>query len=219
MAKILIADDHPLFREALRQVLTTAFDGGKDPWRAVEVGDFKQADAAIADDDSFDLVLLDLWMPGVNGFSGLIALRDKAPATPIIVISSSSDRETVRQIMKFGAMGFIPKTAPMPVMAQAIRTVLAGRTYWPPEATSETAAAPGERIKPDMIAALTDRQLTVLHLLVDGKPNKQIAYELGISPITVKAHVTAILRKLGVQSRAQAIVMARKLQSKEAGGR
>jgi DNA-binding NarL/FixJ family response regulator len=217
MARILIADDHPLFREALRQVLAATFEG-KDAWRAVEVGDFKQAEAAIADDDSYDLVLLDLWMPGVNGFSGLIALRGKAPATPIIVISSSSDRETVRQTMKFGAMGFIPKTAPMAVMAQAIQTVLAGRTYWPAEATSDPAPAAGGRAKPETIAALTDRQLTVLHLLVDGKPNKQIAYELDISPITVKAHVTAILRKLGVQSRAQAIVLARKQQSKDSGG-
>ena len=204
MFKILIADDHPLFREAVRDVVGHIM--AARGWEHVcqEATETKALFAAVDEDDDFDLILLDLVMPGSNGMSDLVALRDAAPGTPIVVISSASDAATVRQAVTCGASGFVPKSAPKDQLHRALSEVLAGGVYFPGQ---DTPPLPRRRDEPDSPSGpLTGRQIAVLALLAKGKSNKQIANELDISENTVKAHMTSILRKMGVTTRAQAIV-------------
>lgn len=204
---IVIADDHPLFRGALRQAIGGIFN----TLTVVEAGTLDEAVVALASPDEPDLVLLDLKMPGVSGFSGLAFLRAQHPAIPIIVVSGIDDAATIRTCMEFGAAGYIPKTTPIETMNQAIRAVLAGASWTPPgiplgdPADGET----GTLIR--RLASLTPQQMRVLTLLSEGLLNKQIAYELSVSEATIKAHVSAILTKLGVESRTQAVIAAAKL--------
>ncbi|SOD93681.1 two component transcriptional regulator, LuxR family [Caenispirillum bisanense] len=205
---ILIADDHPLFREALHQVVTEAFADF-----AVRLAkDFEQAMAAVCEDDGLELVLLDLNMPGMNGFNGLIALRNQVPMVPIVVVSASETAETAGQVLTFGASGFLPKSLSKGEMAAALRRVLDGDVYLPPELEAELETGGGlsaaDRALVEQLGALTHQQRKVLEMLVAGKSNKVIAYELDIAESTVKAHVSAILRKLGVTSRTQAVITA-----------
>jgi DNA-binding NarL/FixJ family response regulator len=208
-AKILIADDHPLFRGALRLAVTGAVD---DP-QIIEAADLDAALTAIAKNPGLEIVLLDLNMPGSNGFSGLMRLRAQHPATPVIVVSGSAEPATVSMAMQFGASGFIPKTTDIETMRLAIRAVLGGGSWTPPgfgapgEGDSE-AAAIAKRL-----ARLTPQQLRVLTMLSDGLLNKQIAFELDVSEATVKAHVSAILQKLDVDSRTQAVIAANRVAS------
>ncbi|WP_284178147.1 response regulator transcription factor [Rhabdaerophilum sp. SD176] len=204
---IIVADDHPLFRGALKQALSGIFA----ELSVIEAGTLEETVQALSGQGDIDLVLLDLKMPGVSGFSGLTFLRSQHPAVPIIVVSGVDDSATIRTCMEFGAAGYIPKTTPIEVMNKAIRMVLTGGTWTPPDiplgelADKET----GDLIR--RLASLTPQQMRVLTMLSEGLLNKQIAYELSVSEATVKAHVSAILMKLGVESRTQAVIAASKL--------
>jgi DNA-binding NarL/FixJ family response regulator len=207
MQTILIIDDHPLFRAAIRDIIGRLFVA--KGWDATfrEASSFQEAfDHALAAPD-LDLVTLDICLPDSNDLSGLLRFRSAAPATPIVVISAIEERDTMVRAMLCGAVGFIPKASSMETMMEGLKMVLAGGIYLPP------GAAPIPRVIDhaggETGVALTPRQAAVLEKLVEGKSNKQIARELAISDMTVKVHVTAILRSLGVETRAQAIVAVR----------
>ncbi len=209
MLKILIADDHPMFRAAVLEVVRHLFATAEQDCACTEATDSRELFAAIAREDDFDLILLDLFMPGSSGLSDLVRVRDEAPGTPIVVISSLGDEATIRQAITCGAAGFVPKSSPKSVLLGALREVLAGRVYTPATRAPSVAAPPRRRAPADAepeSGPLTTRQSKVLALLATGKSNKQIANDLDISEMTVKAHMTSILRKLGVSTRAQAIV-------------
>jgi DNA-binding NarL/FixJ family response regulator len=206
---LLIADDHPLFRGALREAVSGLFD------RAAigEAGTFEEITEQLERGGEVDLILLDLSMPGVRGFSGLMYLRAQYPGLPIVVVSANDDPAVIRRCMEFGASGFIPKTLGIEALGQAIGRVLQGEVWTPPEVdlTRQSDAETGAMIA--RLATLTPQQVRVLMMLSGGLLNKQIAYELGVSEATVKAHVSAILQKLGVESRTQAVILATKIEA------
>lgn len=204
--RILVADDHPLVRGALKQALK----GLASEDAITEAGTFDDVSKTLADQDQ-DLVLLDLSMPGVQGFSGLIYLRAQHPATPVIVVSGNEDRDVIRRCIEFGASGFIPKSVDVDTMRAAINAVLEGGSWTPSDVDL---SAPADKETSDLVrrlGSLTPQQVRVLMMLSEGLLNKQIAYELGVSEATVKAHVSAILQKLGVESRTQAVIAASKI--------
>lgn len=206
--RILVADDHPLVRGALRQAISGAFEGAD----VLETGDLSSLSAELAKQPDMDLVLLDLAMPGVRGFSGLLYLRAQHPGVPVVVVSGNEDRGVMRRCIDFGASGFIPKTTEVGVMREAIRSVLDGEIWTPPDVDL---SEPADRETSDMVrrlASLTPQQVRVLMMLSEGLLNKQIAYELSVSEATVKAHVSAILQKLGVESRTQAVIVASRIE-------
>lgn len=205
--RIVIADDHPLFREALRQSL-------KDVLPRLTVEEAGSLDAVIGlldDNGSCDLVLLDLKMPGVQGFSGLVFLRAQYPAIPVVVVSGSEEPQVIRRAMDLGASGFIPKSTPAAAMRTAVKAVLDGEE-WVPEGLAAAASddADADRLA-QRLATLTPQQVRVLMMLREGLLNKQIAYQLSVSEATVKAHVSAILQKLDVESRTQAVIAASRI--------
>lgn len=204
--RIVIADDHPLIRGALRSAVS-AFVGDAD---LIEAGSFEELAPAFSN-GTVDLVLLDLTMPGVQGFSGLLYLRALHPATPVIIVSGNEDRTVIRRCIELGASGYIPKSLDTAAMSAAIQMVLDGGN-WTPDDVDLTAAPDVETS--DMVrrlASLTPQQVRVLMMLSTGLLNKQIAYELSVSEATVKAHVSAILQKLDVDSRTQAVIAASKI--------
>ena len=210
--KILVADDHALIREALRHVLKE-LDGNVT---VLEAGDGDSACRQVNEHVDLDLLLLDLNLPGTDGFATHAELRREHAALPIVILSAQEDATTMRAALDRGAMGFIPKSANNAVMLGALRLVLSGGRYVPPELLT---AALGSAL-PDVSSSapkspaelgLTERQLDVLALMAQGKSNKQICRELGLAEATVKIHVTAILRTLKVASRAQAIVAVNRL--------
>jgi DNA-binding NarL/FixJ family response regulator len=212
--KILIVDDHPLIREALRSLLGTL----DDRLEVIEAGDCTEALAAAAKHPDLGLILLDIQLPGMSGLDALGSFREQYPAIPVVVMSGSENRDDVMRAIDGGAMGFLPKSQPGRVMINALRLVLAGGVYLPVEflgmpATAATAAAPpaagATRVPADL--GLTGRQSEVLTLLVQGKPNKIICRELGLAEGTVKIHVTAILKALGVTNRTQAVIAVSRL--------
>jgi len=206
-AIIVIADDHPLVRDALRQAIA------RDMPDAVflDAASLAEAESAIRENSAPDLVLLDLHMPGMRGFTGLAYLRSQFPAVPVAMISASTEPHIMRQAVDYGASGFIPKSAPMDEIRNAVHAILDGNMWLPdlkgdlPDTDAKDAALAGR------LAALTPQQLRVLGMLSDGKLNKQIAYDLDISEATVKSHVSAILQKLDVNSRTQAVILAGRL--------
>lgn len=201
--KFVVADDHPLFRGALKQALAGI---GEDN-TILEAGDFASAKTLIAENDDADLLLLDLAMPGASGLSGLVALRGIHASMPMIVVSAHDDAETIRRSLELGASGFISKSASMEAIRKAVTTVLSGEIYSPEGVELGTE---GDLEISDIIRrlqSLTPQQTRVLGMLAEGKLNKQIAYELQVSEATVKAHVSAVLQKLGVDSRTQAVIM------------
>ena len=207
MLRVLIADDHPLFRDAIKEVIGQIFLSQGWDFTISEATRAEEVIAAAERDDELDLILLDLSMPGADGLSTLVSLRTRAPGTPVVVISSLDDPSTVRRAMACSAAGFISKSSPKDVIAAALQSILAGGVYQPRESLEDAGApdAPGAEAE----QALTTRQIAVLDLLTQGMSNKLIARALDISEMTVKAHVTAVLRKLGVSSRAQAIATLR----------
>ena len=208
---VLIADDHPLFRDALRQVVAEALPDAA----IVEAQNLQAASKCVASADDLDLILLDLNMPGVNGLSGLVDLRDQTPTTPIVVVSASEEANIIERAMVCGASGFIPKSLPKHVMVDAIGEIMAGKVFLPQIGNMPPPSA-GDM--PDVLkraATLTRKQRLVLSLIARGKSNKIIAYELDVTDTTVKAHVTAILRKLKVTSRTQAAIVAREIEQLE----
>jgi DNA-binding NarL/FixJ family response regulator len=169
--------------------------------------------AALCRERDVDLILLDLTMPGVQGFSGLIFLRAQHPETPVVIVSANEDPVVIRRAVKFGASGFIPKSLDTQRIGQALQAVLAGDAWTPPDVDL---SAGEDRETADLVrrlATLTPQQLRVLMMLSEGLLNKQIAYELSVSEATVKAHVSAILQKLAVDSRTQAVIAAARISA------
>ncbi|MGF1474043.1 MAG: response regulator [Geminicoccaceae bacterium] len=210
MAKVLIADDHPLFREALQIAIGKACP--EEANQVLEAHDLDGAFSTLAEHSDVDLVLFDLKMPGAVGFSGLASMRQSHPDVPIVVISANEDPKTMREAITFGAMGFIPKSHKGDQIAAAVGKVLDGEVYLPEPIRDGAGDISDEEQKSlevaRRIASLTPQQLRVLKLIAEGKPNKIIAYEIDVAETTVKAHITAILRKLRVHSRTQAVLMA-----------
>jgi len=206
--RLVIADDHPLFRGALRAAVSGLF-GDAD---IAEAGSFDEVAAQLDRGGDVDLVLLDLAMPGVRGFSGLIYLRGQYPGVPVIVVSGTDDAEVIRRCMDFGASGFIPKTLGVEAMRAAIARVLEGGVWTPPDVDLSGKPDAGTAELISRLASLTPQQVRVLMMLSEGLLNKQIAFALGVSEATVKAHVSAILQKLGVDSRTQAVIAAAKIE-------
>jgi DNA-binding NarL/FixJ family response regulator len=195
-------------------VVTDIFPGEMDCICTVNVRETLQA---LEDGPAFDLILLDLKLPGADGFSALISIRSKAPAVPVVMVSSTDHVDIVRESFSYGAMGYLPKSSSQNVMKNAIRLVMSGSTYIPTEALGSFVISPFEKQDAaeqktiSAMSALTPRQLAVLDLLAEGKANKIIAFELNISEITVKAHVSALLRKLGVSNRLQAVISTKNI--------
>lgn len=203
---ILVIDDHPLFCEALQMTLSET-PGLPDVSTAATLDGGL---AALRAGPMVDAIVLDLNLPDVAGLDGLTRLRNMAPGVPVVVVSSMSDDRIIAAVMHAGAAGFVPKHAPREDFVAAIGVALRGGHYTPDgyTAPSETAPDSTERSVIDRLSDLTPQQARILSLVCEGYLNKQIAYELSITETTVKAHVTAILRKLGAQSRTQAVRIA-----------
>ena len=208
--EILIADDHPLFRSALQQALTMGLGAGV---RLVEVASIAELEARLAEKTDWDLVLLDLNMPGAYGFYGLVLLRGQYPQLPVVMISAQEEAAVVVRAREFGASGFIPKSSSLEVLQQAVRQVLEGEVWWPPQSEEAVSLSSEAKAASAGLASLTPQQFRVLTMVCEGLLNKQIAYELSVSEATVKAHVTAIFRKLGVRTRTQAALLLQQLES------
>lgn len=206
--RVLIADDHPLYRAALQAILPRACSAA----HVAEAACQDEVTNQVASDADFDLIVLDLNLPGAKGLSCLRYVREAAPLTPVIVVSGNDDPATMSEVGLAGAAGYVPKSAPGDVLVEAIRLVMGGGTYLPATVTVALhhSRSPGTAPAEPAGDPLTSRQMRVLKLLAQGQSNKQIARELEISEITVKAHVSAIFRKLGVSNRTQAANEARR---------
>lgn len=206
---VLVADDHPLFRMALKQAVTQAFPGAS----VVEAENVDQLERLTEAGEIFSLLLLDLNMPGAHGFSGLIYMRKRYPDIPLVVVSASEEPAVIHKAVEFGANGFIPKSASMDIMVAAIEKVCAGERCLPPNILPQhnPLLNDDDHDLATSIASLTPQQFRVLGMLAEGQLNKQIAYELSVSEATIKAHMTAIFRKLGVRNRTQAVIRLQKL--------
>lgn len=207
--KFVIADDHPLFRGALKQAIA----GLADVSSVLEAGDFESVKAIVAAHEDIDLVLLDLSMPGASGLSGLISLRGVHATVPVVIVSAQDDPETIRRALELGASGFISKSASMDDIRSAIEAVLSGEISAPGDIDLGVERDPEISDLIKRLQSLTPQQTRVLGMLAEGLLNKQIAYELGVSEATIKAHVSAILQKLGVDSRTQAVILLSKIGS------
>ncbi|MFR0689919.1 response regulator transcription factor ErdR [Enterobacterales bacterium AE_CKDN230030158-1A_HGKHYDSX7] len=208
--EILIADDHPLFRSALHQALTLGL--GPEA-RLSEAASIAELEARLNEKADWDLVLLDLNMPGAYGFSGLVLLRGQYPQIPVVMVSAQEDAAVVQRSREFGASGFIPKSSELSVLQQAVRSVLDGDVWWPPQVDAVTEMSDDVRAASAGLASLTPQQFRVLTMVCEGLLNKQIAFELSVSEATVKAHVTAIFRKLNVRTRTQAALLLAQMES------
>ena len=199
MDRIVVADDHPLFRAALRSAVDKAAPGAE----VVECASLAEARAAMVA-GAVDLLLLDLKLSDSEGMAGLAAVRAEQPTVPVVVVSASEDAPVVRHALGLGAAGFIPKSSSLPQMVEAIAAILAGDSWAPdvPEADDDLAGR---------VASLTPSQLRILEGLKAGRLNKQIAFDLGVSEATIKAHLTSVFRKLGVHNRTQAVILAKSL--------
>jgi DNA-binding NarL/FixJ family response regulator len=204
----IVADDHPLFRNALGHTIGQAQPGA----RILEAGSLDEVLAAMDAAGEVDLVLFDLKMPGSRGFSGLMYLRAQYPAQPVCVVSASEDPATIRSALALGASGFIPKSASTEAIAAAIAAILAGGEWLPPGLDLAGEPDPQEELM-RRLKSLTPQQVRVLMMLSEGLLNKQIAFELGVSEATVKAHVSAILQKLEVENRTQAVLAAGRIEA------
>ena len=207
MTELLIADDHPLFREALRGVVARLFPHATI-FEADRIANLYQL---VDDHPDADLLLLDLDIPGAIGFSALVHLRASYPTLPIAMITAHEDPSLIRRAIEHGAAGYIPKSADSQTLGTAIQEILDGGT-WLPEVSD---AIPGLSVEEKQVAAqlqeLTPQQFRVLQMVSTGQLNKQIAHELNVSEATIKAHMTAILRKLGASNRTQAVLIASRL--------
>ena len=200
--KILIVDDHALFREGLRHVLLQLDKDGE----ILEAGQCDEAFKLTEAHPDIDLVLLDLSLPGMDGFAGLATFREQFPDVPVVVMSGSEERHDVQSALDNGALGYIPKSSTSQVMLSALRLVFSGGVYIPSIMLSATGTDSAPRL-----GGLTDRQLAVLKLLAEGKSNKLIGRELDLAEGTVKIHISSIFRTLNVGNRTEAVVAARKL--------
>ncbi len=214
--KVLVIDDHPLVQAGVAAALESL---GHDV-RVISAADSDQGLTAASANPDIDLVLLDLGLPGTSGLGLIGTLHERFPSLPVVVLSAHEDPESIRHAIAAGAMGFVPKSAHTRVLIEVLRQVLEGNVSVPNVSSSAAPAptpagpAPGGTVgsfaEPD-VALLTLRQLEVLSRLCEGKTNKQVATELGLSEKTVKAHVTAIFKVLGVVNRTQAVLVARRI--------
>lgn len=205
--RLIVADDHPLVRDALSQTFATSYPDGQID----TAGSLDEVVAIIDKDNPPDLILLDLKMPGVQGFSGLSYLRAQYPDVPVAVVSATEDPSVIRRAIGFGASGFIPKSVPVDVMRAAVEQIFQGE-IWVPDTVDLSSDEDGEIEQLiQRFSTLTPQQVRVLMMLREGLLNKQIAYELTVSEATVKAHVSAILQKLSVDSRTQAVIAAARI--------
>ena len=206
--RILLVDDHALFRDGVA-LLLKELDPAVQVLHAANLG---EALAALGGGTDIDLILLDLILPGAHGFQALEAIRERHPGVPLVMLSSQEDQVTVLRSIQLGAMGFVPKSASSQQMFDALRTVLAHGIYVPPLSLAGIAlAVPAQPRTSPAELGLTQRQTQVLRLILEGKPMKLIARELGLSPNTAKTHVSAVLRALCVTTRTQAIVAASRM--------
>ncbi|WP_099867338.1 response regulator transcription factor [Pararhizobium haloflavum] len=209
MTRFLIIDDHPLFREALHSAVELAYPDVE----TMDAVDFTSALEILRDERNFDLVLLDLKIPGVQGFEGLLQLRSHYPRVPVVVVSGHEDARVISEALSYGASGFIPKSVRKQELTTAIQRVMDGEIYVPafyaPPSSTDGDAARKEMI--GRLSTLTPQQLRVLQMLREGLLNKQIAFELNVGETTIKAHVSEILRKLNVYSRTQVVIEVSKL--------
>ena len=205
---VIVADDHPLFRTAIKEALQAS----QGDTRFLEASSFETLQELVDDNPDVDLVLLDLHMPGVSGFAGLVYLCKRYPSVPVVIISANEDPVVIQRALEHGAAGFIPKSSDIKTITSAIEDILMVEV-WAPESTQSS--LPGTNVSDlalaERMAQLTPQQFKVLMSVSQGLLNKQIAYDMGISEATVKAHVTAIMNKLGVSNRTQAVLAASKL--------
>jgi len=206
--RIIIADDHPLFRAALNQAVQKAVSDAE----VLEADSINSLQQLLDQHSDADLILLDLNMPGAHGFSGLIFLRGQFAGVPVVVVSGMDGENIISQSLGYGASGFIPKSAPLDSLVNAIQAVLSGEVWIPEGATVRRANRQPESSFSDRLATLTPQQFRVLSMLCEGLLNKQIAYELDVSEATIKAHITALFRKLGVRNRTQAVIAMQQLE-------
>jgi DNA-binding NarL/FixJ family response regulator len=211
--RFLIIDDHPLFREALQSAVQMEYPDVE----TIEARTVAEALELLGGPKSVDLALLDLNIPGVQGFEGLLQLRTRHPRLPVVIVSGYEEPRIISEALSYGAAGFIPKSVRKSDLAAAIRRVMEGAVYVPENydapAGNDDLADRAEMVK--RLATLTPQQLRVLQMLRQGMLNKQIAFELQVGETTVKAHVSEILRKLNVYSRTQAVIEVAKLDSAE----
>ncbi|GLQ29571.1 DNA-binding response regulator [Litoribrevibacter albus] len=205
--RILVADDHPLFRAAINQIMSVQLDGVVID----ETDSVSGLQAKLEENQDADLILLDLHMPGAQGFSALVFLRNHYPDIPVVVISAQEDPVVIGRAMQFGAAGFIPKSAEPKTIKHAIETVLGGDLWSPEPVTNINERSQYEQEMAEKLASLTPSQFKVLVMMNEGLLNKQIAYELEVSEATIKAHATAIFQKLGVRNRTQAVIALHEL--------
>ena len=205
--RFIIVDDHPLFRGALSQALSASFENAV----ILEAGSLDEVTERLATTADIDLILLDLTMPGVHGVSGLIYLRAQHPEVPVVIVSASDDAETIRNCLHCGASGFIPKSQPVKAIRNAIRKIIGGEVWLPANVDLTTVPIGEKTERVSRLSTLTPQQVRVLMMLGEGLLNKQIAYKLNVSEATIKAHVSAILQKLGVDSRTQAVIAIGKI--------
>jgi DNA-binding NarL/FixJ family response regulator len=208
---VIIADDHPLFRDALKQTLTSALPGAS----ITEAGSVEKLLEILSQNASTDLVLLDLKMPGergaasLSGLTGLMYLRSQHPSIPVVIVSASDNPSMIRRCLNLGASGFISKSLPVEEIRTAVKSVLDGGVWFPSDVQRDAGGELAELSA--RLATLTPQQVRVLSMLGQGLLNKQIAFELSVSEATVKAHVSAILQKLGVDSRTQAVIAVNRI--------
>lgn len=205
--KFVIADDHPLFRGALKQALQGLGEG----IAIVETGTFEGVKALVQNEADIDLVLLDLHMPGASGLSGLIALKGIDSTLPVAIISAFDDPVTIRRALDLGASGFISKSSGVDGIRKGVESILAGGVWTSEDIDLGTEGDPEISDLIQRLQTLTPQQTRVLSMLAEGLLNKQIAYELSVSEATIKAHVSAVLQKLGVDSRTQAVIRLAKI--------
>lgn len=209
MTRVLVVDDHPLFREALHSAVEAAYPNVE----TVDAVNAANALQVLGEGDPFDLVLLDLNMPETNGFEGLLQIRGRFPRLPVVVVTGHEEARIITESLSYGAAGFIPKSSKRADLVEAIQTVMSGAVYVP-DSYSPEPETPAENQRKEIIqrlASLTPQQLRVLHMLREGLLNKQIAFAMQVGETTVKAHVSEILRKLNVYSRTQAVIEASKV--------
>ncbi|HUW52461.1 MAG TPA: response regulator transcription factor [Rhodanobacter sp.] len=208
MTDVLIADDHPLFRDALQRAVHGAL-----PQAHVRTADSVHSLLAMVEQfPEAELLLLDLHMPGARGYSALAHIRGQYPGLPIIVVSGHEESQVARRALAHGACGYIPKSTPGEVIVQAVRAVLDGDVWLPHQLLGGAVALKNEEADAAAcIATLTPQQFRVMTMIAEGLLNKQIAWELGVSEATVKAHMTAIMRKMGVNNRTQVALLASQL--------
>lgn len=203
--KIIVADDHPLFRAALCQAIRGSLG---EKTHILECEAIARLEETITANPDTDLILLDLKMPGANGFSGLLLVRRTHPAIPVAIVSANEDGQTIQRAIDYGACGFIPKSSDLPTIGSAIEALLAGDIWIPEQASPSGERSREEREFSERIKTLTPQQLKVFLMLTKGLLNKQIASEIDVSEATIRTHMTAIFRKLGVRNRTQAVLAA-----------